>query len=59
MTLKQMPVSTLDDLYGFYDFSLNESRTTDSRTRLRRTFKLHYISKSNLNLNLVGALTDF
>ena len=49
-----MPVTTLDDLYDFYDFLLNESRTTDSRTRLRSTFKPRYISESNLNLNLVG-----
>ena len=54
LNLKQMPVTTFDDLYDYYDFLLNESRTTDSRTRLRSTFKPHYISESNLNLNLVG-----
>ena len=59
LDLKQMPITTLDDLYDYYDFSLNESRTTDSWTCLRSTLKPHYISKSNLNLNLVGALTDF
>ena len=49
-----MPVTTLDDLYDYYDFSLNESQMTDSWTRLRSTFKPYYISESNLNLNLVG-----
>ena len=54
LDLKEMPITTLDDLYDYYDFSLNESRTTDSWTCLRSTFKPHYISESNLNLNLVG-----
>ena len=49
-----MPITTLDDLYDFYDFLLNESQTTDSWTRLRSTFKPRYISESNLNMNLVG-----
>ena len=54
LDLKHMPITTLDDLYDYYDFSLNESWTTDSQTCLRSTFKPHYISESNLNLNLVG-----
>ena len=54
-----MPVTTLDDLYDYYDFLFNESQTTDPRTHLRSTFKPPYISESNLNLNLVGGAYRF